>query len=608
MREPIGMFPLKFPLFFLCFSIEIWIRRLSGFHFTGVSTSWWLLQAPRETETWRRCSISTGNQQGLGLDIDKSAGKRGRNISQHFSWRTQTTSLENLGLCFFFCKKNQLCSGLAGEISYMNGFLTALGILVIVLGIALALKLYQRQKKDRDWEPPRRSTRSPEAGTVLGQRSSDTEPDRVTPVAPVAAAPARARKAAVSVERRSKMTRAQMKSAKAMAAFRKLDKDSSGFISRVELQAVLVHLPQRTADAVFQALDTDGDGRISFKEFEERFYPMIDDEDESLAEGIDFDGAWLMEWPDGDHVVCHVSGNRFSVFHKVFQLRPDLEPPRLQWQDGTVQELEHCGEGRLQWKLSKRWSVQYLHWVRIPYCPVNHAHKMKLAKGKQDYVCTRCHLSRSNEWFWFCPLCSEYESALCPECAAVPPEPEKMVYGIRASYVLNNFPDIARFYTDLPNPDFYQMADVIAKGERGIGYQKICPRDGQPGCSIVDAVDERHRGKVTHFVSWCWQYKLNDFVSAISSWVQREGLDPLDVCLWVSWFFVLQHFHIFSIPPFQSVLKVVCNQSCDSQISTSWLFLNVLYQTISNMSIDNPRLNSSDILQPTYGTKAHPIK
>ena len=439
----------------------------------------------------------------------------------------------------------------------MNGFLTALGILVVVLGIALALKLYQRQKKDRDWEPPRRSTRSPEAGTVLGQRSSDTEPDRVTPVAPVAAAPAKARKAAVSVEPRTRMTRAQMKSAKAMAAFRKLDKDSSGFISRVELQAVLVHLPQRTADAVFQAMDTDGDGRISFKEFEERFYPMIDDEDESLAEGIDFDGAWLMEWPDGDHVVCHVSGNRFNVFRKVFQLRPDLEPPRLQWQDGTVQELEHCGEGRLQWKLSKRWSVQYLHWVRIPYCPVNHAHKMKLAKEKQDYVCTRCHLSRSNEWFWFCPLCSEYESALCPECAAVPPEPEKMVYGIRASYVLNNFPDIARFYTDLPNPDFYQMVDVIAKGERGIGYQKICPRDGQPGCSIVDAVDERHRGKVTHFVSWCWQYKLNDFVSAISSWVQREGLDPLDVCLWVSWFFVLQHFHIFSIPPFQSVLKVV---------------------------------------------------
>jgi len=425
---------------------------------------------------------------------------------------------------------------LAGEISYMNGFLTALGILVVVLGIALALKLYQRQKKDRDWEPPRRSTRSPEAGTVLGQRSSDTEPDRVTPVAPVAAAPAKARKAAVSVEPRTRMTRAQMKSAKAMAAFRKLDKDSSGFISRVELQAVLVHLPQRTADAVFQAMDTDGDGRISFKEFEERFYPMIDDEDESLAEGIDFDGAWLMEWPDGDHVVCHVSGNRFNVFRKVFQLRPDLEPPRLQWQDGTVQELEHCGEGRLKWKLSKRWSVQYLHWVRIPYCPVNHAHKMKLAKGKQDYVCTRCHLSRSNEWFWFCPLCSEYESALCPECAAVPPEPEKMVYGIRASYVLNNFPDIARFYTDLPNPDFYQMADVIAKGERGIGYQKICPRDGQPGCSIVDAVDERHRGKVTHFVSWCWQYKLNDFVSAISSWVQREGLDPLDVCLWVCFF------------------------------------------------------------------------
>jgi len=61
----------------------------------------------------------------------------------------------------------------------------------------------------------------------------------------------------------------------------------------------------------------------------------------------------------------------------------------------------------------------------------------------------------------------------------------------------------------------------------------VCPRDGQPGCSIVDAVDPCYQGLVTHFVSWCWSYKLNDFVSAIAVWAQKEEQNIDCIFLWI---------------------------------------------------------------------------
>ena len=42
--------------------------------------------------------------------------------------------------------------------------------------------------------------------------------------------------------------------------------------------------------------------------------------------------------------------------------------------------------------------------------------------------------------------------------------------------------------------------------------------------------------KVTHFVSWCWAYSLNDVVSSIERWLQKSGEDPLSVFLWMCFF------------------------------------------------------------------------
>ena len=43
-------------------------------------------------------------------------------------------------------------------------------------------------------------------------------------------------------------------------------------------------------------------------------------------------------------------------------------------------------------------------------------------------------------------------------------------------------------------------------------------------------------GRVTHFVSWCWSYRLKDFVSAVNGWVRKSGVDGEDVFLWICFF------------------------------------------------------------------------
>ena len=52
------------------------------------------------------------------------------------------------------------------------------------------------------------------------------------------------------------------------------------------------------------------------------------------------------------------------------------------------------------------------------------------------------------------------------------------------------------------DPNFIQIAPLVAYGDRAVGYQKTCPRDGQACCSMVDGLqDEGHSGKATQFMS-----------------------------------------------------------------------------------------------------------
>eukprot|EP00441_Pelagodinium_beii_P016393 CAMPEP_0197660994 /NCGR_PEP_ID=MMETSP1338-20131121/51183_1 /TAXON_ID=43686 ORGANISM="Pelagodinium beii, Strain RCC1491" /NCGR_SAMPLE_ID=MMETSP1338 /ASSEMBLY_ACC=CAM_ASM_000754 /LENGTH=525 /DNA_ID=CAMNT_0043238459 /DNA_START=1 /DNA_END=1578 /DNA_ORIENTATION=- len=83
---------------------------------------------------------------------------------------------------------------------------------------------------------------------------------------------------------------------------------------------------------------------------------------------------------------------------------------------------------------------------------------------------------------------------------------------------------------------FHDLCPHFAKGPNGKGFGKVCPRDGDMGCSIVDALEEPYKGKVTHFVSWCWSYVVADVANAIECWLRRTEIKPEEVFLWMCFF------------------------------------------------------------------------
>ena len=108
--------------------------------------------------------------------------------------------------------------------------------------------------------------------------------------------------------------------------------------------------------------------------------------------------------------------------------------------------------------------------------------------------------------------------------------------GVSAIYLLQIFPSEARASTSLPDPNFYQICPVLALGEKGKGFGKICPRDGRPNCSIVDALDPEHRATASHFVSWCWSYSLDVVVGAVQHWAESTPCPQEEIVLWMCFF------------------------------------------------------------------------
>lgn len=147
------------------------------------------------------------------------------------------------------------------------------------------------------------------------------------------------------------------------------------------------------------------------------------------------------------------------------------------------------------------------------------------------YRCSSCSSSRVAEKHWHCPA---HNVHLCSSCAELPPETPTL--GVAANYVVNVFPTLASSTTKQENPDFYAICPQLAHGSDGLGANKICPRDGRPQCSVVDALEDAYSGKVTHFVSWCWAYRLQSVVSAVEGWLQKSGEDPHNVFLWMCFF------------------------------------------------------------------------
>jgi len=65
--------------------------------------------------------------------------------------------------------------------------------------------------------------------------------------------------------------------------------------------------------------------------------------------------------------------------------------------------------------------------------------------------------------------------------------------------------------------------DAMANSEDAFGKGKVCPRDGEPDCSIVDAFWHQGNGAgpATQFLSWAWGYRVRFIWTSV----------PLDKCV-----------------------------------------------------------------------------
>ena len=93
--------------------------------------------------------------------------------------------------------------------------------------------------------------------------------------------------------------------------------------------------------------------------------------------------------------------------------------------------------------------------------------------------------------------------------------------GVSMRYLLSDsFAELARERTGKSGPSFIEMKDSFWLSDDPIGQNLRCPRDGKPGCALVDWLPRSDRHQQTHFLSWTWQYRLRQVTSALESYQQ----------------------------------------------------------------------------------------
>ncbi len=124
--------------------------------------------------------------------------------------------------------------------------------------------------------------------------------------------------------------------------------------------------------------------------------------------------------------------------------------------------------------------------------------------------------------------------------------------GVSAHYIINELKDEALFmakkvdpstlyeggkYFDVNDPTFHDIKEVMACGPRSLGSGMMCPRDGKPKCSLVDALEKQGlAGPANVFLSWVWGYKVSTFVETIRAWLEETGEDPKKTFIWICFF------------------------------------------------------------------------
>lgn len=86
--------------------------------------------------------------------------------------------------------------------------------------------------------------------------------------------------------------------------------------------------------------------------------------------------------------------------------------------------------------------------------------------------------------------------------------------------------------------DPFQSLELDGHELQPLGFNgsstKVCPRDGKIGCSILDTLDRRHRGRAGVFVSWVWRYTASTMMTALWRMLQKMSVE--DVFVWCCFF------------------------------------------------------------------------
>ena len=113
--------------------------------------------------------------------------------------------------------------------------------------------------------------------------------------------------------------------------------------------------------------------------------------------------------------------------------------------------------------------------------------------------------------------------------------------GVSIGYLLSaDFAQLAIQRTGKDDPTFTDMKAGFWLSEDAIGEDIICPRDGRPGCALVDWIPRRERREQTHFMSWTWKYSLQQVRSALE--VFQENL--VGPCYFFMCFFANNQYRI----------------------------------------------------------------
>jgi len=113
--------------------------------------------------------------------------------------------------------------------------------------------------------------------------------------------------------------------------------------------------------------------------------------------------------------------------------------------------------------------------------------------------------------------------------------------GVSIGYLLSaDFAQLAIQRTGKDDPTFTDMKTCFWLSEDPIGEDIICPRDGRPGCALVDWIPRRERREQTHFMSWTWKYSLQQVRSALGTF-QENLVGP---CYFFMCFFANNQYRI----------------------------------------------------------------